>query len=360
MLIIPTDREGLGNRLMANVAGSPHKFDKSNLRQAILDAPKQFETGFGLASEIHVEGDFARVCFYGEGGSAFPASIVRILAANKRYEAGELPISFFQNHTYLLTPDGSSDALNIFCSYSGNTEETISTLRAAIEAKLPSVGMASGGKVEEICKENSIPFIKLPVPYQGFQPRMGTGFFVGAMLQVLVNHGLAADLRSEILKSAVGFEKGMEGFEKLGLEIAGKVCGKTPVIWANQMFKELARIWTIKFNEHAKNPAFWNFFSELNHNSMIGYSSLGDKYFAIMLKDPADDPRNHKRYEVTTGILKEVGMESVILELGGATVFEKLFNSIYLADFAAYYLAEKNQVDPTPVAMVEELKKRLK
>ncbi len=336
-----------------------YDLDKSNLRQAIYDSPKQFEVGFEIAKDIKVEGDFKRVVFYGEGGSAFPASLVRILAANKRYDSGQLPISFFQNYTYNLTPDSERDALNIFCSYSGNTEETISTLNQAIEKGLPLICMASGGKIEEICKEHNLPFVKLPVPYVGFQPRMGTGYFVGAMLQVLANHGLAADIKDDILKSASGFEPKMEGFEKMGMEIAEKVYGKTPVVWTDQMFKELARIWTIKFNEHAKNPAFWNFFSELNHNLMIGYSNLGNRYFAIMLKDPADDPRNHKRYEVTAGILKEVGMESEILELSGESVFEKLFNSIYLADFTAYYLAEKNGVDPTPVDLVEEFKRRL-
>jgi len=336
-----------------------HKFDKSNLRQAIYDSPKQFAIGFDLAKGVKIDGDFGRVVFYGEGGSAFPASLVRILAANKNYVAGKLPIAFLQNYTYLLTPDSADHALNVFCSYSGNTEETISTLTQAIEAGIPAIAMASGGKVEEICKEHSVPFVKLPVPYEGFQPRMGTGYFVGAMLQVLTNNNLTADLSQEILKSASGFEDRMAGFEKQGLELAVKVSGKTPVIWANQMYKELARIWTIKFNEHAKNPAFFNFFSELNHNSMIGYSHFGDRYFAIMLKDPADDPRNHKRYEVTAGILKEIGMDSEILEIVGETVFEKLFNSIYTADFAAYYLAEKNGVDPTPVDMVEEFKRRL-
>lgn len=334
--------------------------DKSDLRQAIYDSPKQFAVGFQLAKDVKIEGNFQRVVFYGEGGSAFPASITRIIAANKRYVTGELPIAFFQNYTYLLTPDSSRDALNVFCSYSGNTEETISTLTQAIEAGIPAIAMASGGKVEEICKEHNVPFVKLPVPYEGFQPRMGTGYFVGAMLQVLANHGLTVDFKNEITKSAAGFESRMEGFEKVGMELAAKVAGKTPVVWANQTFKELARIWTIKFNEHAKNPAFFNFFSELNHNSMIGYSHLGNQYFAIMLKDPADDPRNHKRYDVTAGILKEVGMESEILEITGETVFEKLFNSIYLADFVGYYLAEKNGVDPTPVDMVEEFKKRLK
>ena len=330
------------------------------MQQAIYDSPKQFKVGFDLAREIRVDGDFERVVFYGEGGSAFPVSLVRILAANKKYEGGELPISFFQNYTYLLTPESTQNALNIFCSYSGNTEETISTLMQAIDKKLPLVCMASGGKVWEICSKHKLPLVKLPVPYEGFQPRMGTGYFVGAMLAVLANHGLAADIRGEILKSAEGFEAKMEEFERLGAEIAGKIYGKTPVVWANEMFKELARIWTIKFNEHAKNPAFWNFFSELNHNSMIGFSNLADKYFAIMLKDPADDPRNHKRYGVTAEILREAGLESVVLDLEGSTVFEKLFNSIYLADFTAYYLAEKNGVDPTPVGMVEEFKRRLK
>lgn len=333
--------------------------DKSDLRQAIYDSPKQFAVGFDLAKDVKVVGDFQRVVFYGEGGSAFPASLVRILAANKNYVGGELPISFMQNYTYLLTPDSSKSALNIFCSYSGNTEETISTLTQAIEAGIPAIAMASGGKVEEICKEHSVPFVKLPVPYEGFQPRMGTGYFAGAMLQVLNNHGLTEDFQAEITKSAGGFEAKMEGFEKVGQDLAQKLAGKTPVVWANQMFKELARIWTIKFNEHAKNPAFFNFFPELNHNSMIGYSHLGNQYFAIMLKDPADDPRNHQRYDVTAGILKDAGVESEILELVGETVFEKLFNSIYTADFAAYYLAEKNGVDPTPVDMVEEFKKRL-
>lgn len=342
------------------MASTPHQFDKSNLRQAIYDSPKQFAIGFGLARDIRVDGDFKRVVFYGEGGSAFPASLVRILAASKRYEAGELPISFMQNYTYLLTPDSARDALNVFCSYSGNTEETISTLNQAIKAGLPAIGMASGGKVEEICTGNNVPFVKLPVPYEGFQPRMGTGYFVGAMLQVMANHGLTVDFKPEITKSAEGFSSKMEEFERQGQELAGKVAGKTPVVWANQMFKELARIWTIKFNEHSKNPAFFNFFSELNHNLMIGFSNMGDRYFAIMLKDSADDSRNHKRYEVTAGILKEVGLESTTLDLEGESVFEKLFNSIYLADFTAYYLAEKNKVDPTPVGMVEEFKKRLK
>lgn len=345
---------------MVDTAHAPHEFDKSNLRQVILDAPSQFAVGFDIAKNIKIEGDFDRVVFFGEGGSAFPASFVRMIIADKRYTSDQLPIPFMQNHTYLLTPDSFRGTLNVFCSYSGNTEETISTLAQAIEKKLPSVAMSSGGQLMEICRQANVPHVKLPMPSDSFQPRMGTGYFVAAMLQILTNCGLTSDFGDEILKSADGFSNKMEDFEAKGKELAAKIAGKTPLVWANQMYKELARVWTIKFNEHAKNPSFFNFFPELNHNLMVGMTHLGGEYFTIMLKDPADDPRNLRRYEITADLAKGYGLESEIIEIEGGSVFEKLFNSIYLADFAAYYLAQENKIDPTPVEMVEELKARLK
>ncbi len=339
---------------------SSYKLDKSNLRGAIYEAPKQFRVGFELASSVKLDGDFGQAVFYGEGGSAFPVSLVSTLVRDAAEKDGKTPTAIFQNHTYSLTSEASRNAMNVFCSYSGNTEETITTLTKALDANLPIVVMASGGKLEEIARAKGLSFIKLPMPTPDFQPRMGTGYFVGVILQILANHGLASDMNDEVLAAVDGFNKSMSSFEEKGYDLASKVAGKTPVVWSSQKFNELARVWTIKFNEHSKNPAFWNFFSELNHNLMVGFTNLGDKYFAIMLKDPADDPENLRRYDITADILKGYNMESTILDLEGANTFAKMFNSIYIADFAAYYLAEKNGLDPTPVEMVEELKKRLK
>ena len=347
---------------------SPHKFDKSNLRKAVYEAPGQFEVGFGLAKNIKIDGsakqNFKRAVFYGEGGSAFPVSLVNTLVRDAAEKTDKVPTLIYQNHTYSLTseanPPAGRSALNVFCSYSGNTEETLTTLTKTLEKNLPAIAMASGGKLEEIAKDKGIPFIKLPVPTPDFQPRMGTGYFVGVILQLLTNHGLCSDMKDEVLGEVEGFNKSMREFEERGHDLASKIVGKTPVVWSSQKFKELARVWTIKFNEHAKNPAFWNFFPELNHNLMVGFTNLGERYFAIMLRDSQDDPENLRRYEITGDILKGYNMESVILDLRGANTFAKMFNSIYVADFVAYYLAEKNNIDPTPVEMVEELKKRLK
>lgn len=337
----------------------PHEFDKSNLRQVIIEAPKQFAVGFELAKDVKVDGSFKRAIFYGEGGSAFPASLVNTLARDWADRAGVDAPRICQNHTYSLKPEASKGALNIFCSYSGNTEETITTLTKALTAGLPVVVIASGGKLEEIAKKKGLPFVKLPMPNPQFQPRMGTGYIVASMLTILHNHGLVEDLKGEMLASVPNFESSMGEYEAKGKELAAKIAGKTPLVWSSQRFKELARVWTIKFNEHAKNPAFWNFSPEFNHNLMVGLTNLPDRYFAIMLKDPDDDPQNLRRYEIAAEVLGEHGLESEILDLRGTTTFAKMFDSIYTADFAAYYLAEKNQTDPTPVDMVEEFKAKL-
>ena len=308
-----------------------NQFDKSSLRQAIYDAPKQFSEGFDIAQKIKVDGVFERCVFHGEGGSAFPVSLVKTLLRDIFETRGKIPFPICQNHTYSLFAESFNKSLNFFLSYSGNTEETISTLKLALEEGLPSIGMACGGEIESICKEKGVPFVKLPLPYPGFQPRMGTGYFVGAILQVLANQGFVSDLGEELIAQTGIFNESMVKFESEGKSLAAKIAGKTPIVWSSQKYKDLARVWTIKFNEHAKNPAFWNFFSELNHNSMVGYTNLGDRYFAIMLKDGDDYVQNLKRYQITADILKDYKMDSVTLDLVGNSVFAKLFNSIYLS-----------------------------
>lgn len=341
-------------------SGQPHKFDVSNLRQMIYSSPSQFAEGFKLALGVKTGGKFGSVVFSGEGGSAFPSQLLEIIIRDFAQKTGKKPITIITNHSYSLPLESYSESLNICCSYSGNTEETISVLNEAIEKKLPVIGVASGGKVEEICKQNNVPYAKLPIPYEHFQPRIGTGYFVSVMLKILANHELMPDVEEEILRSVPFLTDRMGDLETRGKELASKIAGKTPVIYASEKFARVAMVWKIKFNEHAKNPAFWNFFPELNHNEMVGFTNLGDRYFLIMLRDGEDNSRNLKRYDVTSSVVGEKGLESEIIDLEGENTFSKIFSSLYLADFVAYYLAEKNSVDPTPVDMVEKFKGLLK
>lgn len=338
-----------------------HPLDVSNLRQMIIDSPKQFVAGFELAQGIRVPGNFQSIMISGMGGSALPGNLFRIYLHDLFHQAGEgkLPLSIYQNRSYSLPPESFHHCLNFICSYSGNTEETISSFEEALRHKLPCIALSAGGKIEAMAKEHGVPHIKLPIPYENFQPRIGTGYFFGAMFQVLVNQGLVPDTTATLAEQAEKLFAKHEKLEAQGKTLAGRLAGKTPVIYTTAKYKSVAMVWKIKLNENAKTPAFWNFFPELNHNEMVGWTLPQGKFFVLMIRDQDTHPQNLKRIDITAKLLREKGVEVEILDMGGDTVYERMFQSILLGDFTSYYLALEYGQDPTPVAMVEELKKLL-
>ncbi len=335
--------------------------DTYNFRQMILDSPDQFAAGFDIAADARVEGDFQSVMISGMGGSALPGNLFRVylsdLAKRKKFTGKRVGI--FQNRFYGLPHEAFDHCMNFICSYSGNTEETVASFEEALRNHLPCIGFSSGGKVEELCLDHGIPHVKMPIPTQGFQPREGTGYFFGAMYRVLINQGLVPDTREEILGYAAKLKEGIANFEAQGVALSEKLFGKSPVIFGTTRFKSVAMIWKIKINENAKTPAFWNYFPELNHNEMVGFTNPQGKFIVIMLRDQSDFPQMGKRFEVTADLLREKGVEVETIDMPGESVFEKMFGSILIADFASYSLALKYGIDPTPVDMVEALKKML-
>lgn len=345
----------------ATVSTDLNPLDTYNFRQMIIDSPDQFAVGFEIAKEAKVEGDFKSVMISGMGGSALPGNLFRVYLGDvaKRHVISGGRVAIFQNRFYGLPHESFDRCLNFICSYSGNTEETIASFEEALKNNLPCIGFSSGGKIEDMCREHGIPHVKLPIPTEGFQPREGTGYFFGAMYRVLINQGLVPDTREEILDWANQLKLNISQFEAEGKALSEKLAGKTPVIFGTTRFKSVAMIWKIKMNENAKTPAFWNFFPELNHNEMVGYTNPQGKFIVIMLRDTADLPPILRRFEVTADLLREKGVEVEVIDMPGESVFEKMFGSILIADFASYYLALKYGINPTPVDMVEALKKML-
>jgi len=332
--------------------------DQHNMRQVILDFPKQFEKGLGLAKDIKISGNFRNIEISGMGGSSLPANILRIFisAVTQDVPKEKKNFSIFQNRFYTLPHEAYNDCLNFFASYSGNTEETIASLEQAIEHKLPSVGFATGGKILALCQKNNIPCVVLP---PGIQPRYATGYFFASMFQVLVNAGIVKDATDEIVLGASRLENDILKLEEEGKRLAKKLVGKTPIIYSSTRYKSLAMIWKIKFNENSKTPAFWNFYPELNHNEMVGFTLPQAKFHVITLLDPTDHPQNQKRMRLTADLMKEKGISTDIIEMPSNNVFHTIFSTLILGDWVSYYLALEYGQDPTPVEMVEDLKKML-
>lgn len=306
-------------------------------------------------------GTFRSIMISGMGGSALPGNLFRIYLNDlfRTEQPHDQPLAIYQNRSYSLPPESFHECLNFICSYSGNTEETIASFEEALKNNLPCIALSAGGKIEEMAKANGVPHVKLPIPYENFQPRVGTGYFFSVMFQILVNQGLVRDTTATLLEEAEALSQRMAALEEQGKELAKKLAGKTPIIYTTAKYKSVAMVWKIKFNENAKTPAFWNFFPELNHNEMVGWTLPQGKFFVLMLRDAGAHPQNLKRIDITAALLRKQGVEVEILDMEGGSVYSRVFTNIALGDFTSYYLALEYGQDPTPVAMVEDLKKML-
>ena len=47
------------------------------------------------------------------------------------------------------------------------------------------------------------------------------------------------------------------------------------------------------------------------------------------------------------------------IHVNGESLLARMLSTIYIGDLTSYYLALMNKIDPTPVPLITELKKRL-
>ena len=332
-----------------------NKIDKENLYSVIENISNQLAEGLEIARDVKVEGKFKSIMISGMGGSCWPGNILRIYLHNlfRDNPLTNHRFGIYQNRFYTLPPEAFHDCLNIISSYSGNTEETVSSFKEALTNKLPCIGITSGGEILDLCRKNNIPYVKMP---EGIQPRMAMGYNFATLFQVLANAGMIGDKRKEFQEATSKLEKKKEEFKERGKKITEEIVGKTPVIYGSTKFKSLAMIWKIMLNENAKTPAFWNFFPELNHNEMVGFTKPQGRFHLIILRDSQDHPRNLKRIEATTKILDDYGVPSTVVDLPQGDMLYRIFATLQIGCWTSYYLALEYQIDPTPVEMVEELK----
>lgn len=298
------------------------------------------------------------IVFAGMGGSALGALL------SMTWPGYTVPFEICRSYSIPTYVSGST--LFIASSYSGNTEETIEVLQQAANKHAIIVIIAGGGKLRDIANENGYPFIQLP---HASQPRYAALYGLKALVAILqecglVHSGDVADMSqtAEYLKNAsMQWRPDVPKSNNLAKQIALDVIGTSPVIYASNMLYPAAYKWKISFNENAKNVAWCNAYPEFNHNEFMGWSShpIEKPYSVIDLRSSFDHPRIQKRFDLSAKLLSGRRPAPIAVELQGDTLLEQLLWAMVLGDFVTIYTAILNGVNPTPVDLVEKLKKEL-
>ena len=150
-----------------------------------------------------------------------------------------------------------------------------------------------------------------------------------------------------------------EKIKEKAQEIAKQIQGKIPIIYSSELLKPVAYRWQTQINENAKYPAFHSAFSEMNHNEINAFRAMErSKFLAILLRDEKDNSRIRRRMDICRQIMeKNIDVEEVKVQ--GSSLLARMFSTMYIGDYASYYLALRERVDPTPVEVIEWLKKQL-
>jgi len=133
------------------------KYDPQNQFDVLVNSYLQIENAW--SNQIRIGGinpsEISNIIISGLGGSAISADLI------KNFLRDELSIPLFVNRNYWLPKFASKKTLFIASSYSGNTEETVSSLEQAIELGCKIICISTGGEIESIAKSKNITCIKV-------------------------------------------------------------------------------------------------------------------------------------------------------------------------------------------------------
>ncbi len=338
--------------------------DPGKMLEALWSLPEQCEEALATGRKVGIPGDYAGVSnlvITGLGGSAIGGDFLRLFAGDK------LEVPVIVNRDYTLPKFIDRKTLVFTVSYSGNTEETLSAYRQAREKGARIVALASSGKLRAMAEEDGVPLIVVPA---GISPRAATGYLLMPTLAVLETLGLVGDLTGETSELITTlrtlrehFKPGLPVEQNQAKQIARRLWGKIPVIWAAGGNTEVvATRWKGQINENGKAPAYWNVFPELNHNEVVGFeepAELLKQLEIIILRDRHDHPRVQQRMEITKTIIKDAVSGITEIWSCGEGRLSRLFSLTYLGDHVSVYLAVLYGIDPTPVKKIDYLKKKL-
>ncbi len=320
------------------------------MEQAIRDFPTQFTFEPVIENEPALR-RAKRTIVCGMGGSNLATGLVAMAHPRESFMA-------WRDYGLPMLPPGELEAsLIIASSYSGETEETIHAFETALERGLALAAVATDGTLIQQAEAARVPFIRLPST--GIQPRASLGFQVRALLKLKGDEeGLMDTKKLSVLLN-------VDDAEERGKELARKLAGTVPVVYASTRNKTLAHIWKIKFNETVKIPAFCNTFPELNHNEMTGFfggkkvGTLARPFHFIFLRDDRDSEKILRRMDETRSMLEDRGFSVDSVTLHGRERWHPIFDNLLVADWTALHLARHYGADPDAVPAVEEFKKRM-
>lgn len=293
---------------------------------------------------------FNKVLITGLGGSGIGGTMVSEVLRTRSY----FPV--FVNKNYEIPYWVDDQTLVVACSYSGNTEETLSATQEAIERGAQLAAITSGGEMLKMAEKHQWPTAKLA---EGFPPRAAFGHSSVALFMLLAACGVGEFKSGDFSQAATHLNSTQNQVKELAKSMAEKLQGRIPVIYAAEGLGGVAVRWRQQINENAKMLCWHHIFPEMNHNELVGWAGGDNRMAVVFLRSEDDHPRTAIRLDLSRDIIADQTDVVIEAKAVGNNQLERMYYLISLGDWLSLYLSQKRGVDPVEVDVITHLKSEL-
>lgn len=310
------------------------------------------------SKNINVQGDFSdveNIVLCGMGGSAYGGYVVQSLFKDR------LSIPLISNNDYTLPAFVNEKTLVVLSSYSGSTEESLIAGQEAKEKGAKIVGITNGGKLGTFLTENNYPHLIFDAKFNpSGQPRLATGYMVLGFIALLNKLGFLNLTDEEVMGAVREVQNAQEEIKTQAQEIAKKLVGYIPVIFAAEFLGGNVHIMQNQFNETAKSFSAYAELPELNHHLMEGLKNPeGHKLEVLFIGSSLYSPKIQKRYDLTKEVAGKNNVPFIEYKPSGSTKLSQGLNLLSFGGYVTLYLGLLYGLDPSLIPWVDWFKQEL-
>ena len=344
------------------------RLDPSGLHRRLQGLPAQCSQAWesGKLTEFPDEWRHcSEVIIAGMGGSAIAGN----LAADVVGPSSAKPIRVVRDFHVpgLVGGQGSKPGqLIVMCSFSGETEETLSMFDQAQAAGAAMAAITGGGTLGRRAAEAGIPVMTVDAPGE---PRSAVGYNLMLLAALLDRIGVISLSNQEVsaaveaaamMVSQVGIDAPSE--KNPAKSLARDLLGRLTVVYGGGAFSGMALRWKSQINENGKSWAFAELLPELFHNSVESFPGgpeIRQRTTALILKPHQPAPQMDRRYRVLGEMLDQAGIENrTFTGVQGGPLTQSLA-MIVLGDYISYYMGLLNEINPSETPTINRSKERM-
>ena len=328
------------------------KFDVSKMHSIYDEWPKMARDSYEYDHNLEEFNKISHIVFIGMGGSGAIGDIFKSILSRTKIHVTVVK-------GYITPSTVNNETLVIPISISGNTVETLASLKSAIKLNAKILAFSSGGKMKDFCKKNNIQHKEIAMIHS---PRSSFVIFLFSMLKILK---LILPIKeAEITEAMESMEETKKNIcyqnmteQNVALQLAQSIT-KIPLIYYPYGLESAAIRFKNCLQENAKIHASAEDVIEECHNGIVSWEKKSN-FIPILIQGSDDHIKTKERWIILKKYFETNSIQYLEIKSVQGGILSKIINLIYLLDYTSIYLALLSKTDPTPVKSIEFIKKNL-